>query len=381
MNQEKKESRQRYDQYKGRQNNFFQNIQNRNVALDDRIKRQNLLNKHVEKFNKCEIFLHQKIQNGTIIPQTYLLEKNKSITENFIMAYPDLQWNFEEIARTKKLSQKYILANSSLFFGRNLINTLMNPSITIDFLEREEKLTRIPEFYINQRANSAAWSNLSKNPSLTARDIEKYRDYVDWNQISANTCLDMNIILENLQYLNRDILYLNPSFDTSQIGSNLFPAQDCPYAIGNPNADFNRLVPYFHPTDFDHALENPNFPLEFFENKQLAFIYYQNFIPSNKNLTIEYIRKNSKELDFDLLSANPCVTMKMIAENDDLRWNIKIFSRNPSLTPYLIQQNLDKLDIQNLSANPSLTPQIVRNNPNLPWDYNAIQKNEMNCSK
>ena len=134
MNQEKKESRQRYDQYKGRQNNFFQNIQNRNVALDDRIKRQNLLNKHVEKFNKCEIFLHQKIQNGTIIPQTYLLEKNKSITENFIMAYPDLQWNFEEIARTKKLSQKYILANSSLFFGRNLINTLMNPSITIDFL-------------------------------------------------------------------------------------------------------------------------------------------------------------------------------------------------------------------------------------------------------
>ena len=73
--------------------------------------------------------------------------------------------------------------------------------------------------------------------------------------------------------------------------------------------------------------------------------------------------------------------MKMIAENDDLRWNIKIFSRNPSLTPYLIQQNLDKLDIQNLSANPSLTPQIVRNNPNLPWDYNAIQKNEMNCSK
>ena len=100
-------------------------------------------------------------------------------------------------------------------------------------------------------------------------------------------------------------------------------------------------------------------------------------ISKNKNLTIDFVRKFKKKLNFNILSENPCFTMKMLSENDDLPWNISMFSRNPSLTLDLIEKNLDKLDILKLSSNPCLTPDFINRHPEIEWCLISFQNNNM----
>ena len=76
------------------------------------------------------------------------------------------------------------------------------------------------------------------------------------------------------------------------------------------------------------------------------------------------------------LSANPNITMEIVAANPDAPWDWSWLSENPNITWEIVAANPDaQWDWSELSANPNITWKIVAANPDAPWDWSALSRN------
>ena len=361
-------------------------------------------------FNSYELMIHKTINNKnrkTIIDikpwNVDSLSGNDLITENFILYYYNLQWNFFKLARKDNLTKNIILRFQNTFLKYFFSSILKSPCVTINFLT--EKLTI--------KITKNILLELSSNPSLTEEDIVKYGKYFDMNDLSSNPCITGNMfkkfsdlnwvmkqvsknpsivsqkILESTKGKKWDLVYLykNPSFDPYIIDLNpkfKFKTSDRNINSIMSSLSENKLLTINFITDhmdWDWDIKklsgNRCITPQFIKNN-LNWKWDWIQISQKDNLTEEFINDFKDNLDFVLLSENPCVTFKMITENENLPFDMKIFIRkNPSFKIGEMKKLESAIDFRLLSENKALTPEFVLKNIEEKWNFSALSHNNM----
>ena len=265
----------------------------------------------IEKFNSYEKFMHEKIQSGELklyMIDFYSLSKNESITENFIMKYPEFKWVYYEILRYPKLSQNFILKNKD-FFENYKSYILSNGNITINFLKN----------ILGYKIEMGSWVYLSSNPSLTSEDLDNYITKFNFQLLLKNPCINMDFVYKHYENIKKNNLfyelYENPSFDISLVGTEKFPLIDfneLNSLLSNPNLTIdivNKFIDNFNngnfgDDNFSYLSDNINLDLKKLINKFPKKDWDWDMISKNKNLTIDFVRKFKKKLNFNILSEN-----------------------------------------------------------------------------
>ena len=353
----------------------YPRIYNNPTIVED--EKLNLLSKsdlENTNFNEYEKFIDIEIKKNMGRINVQSLSENNSITENFILKYPTLNWDFYQVSK-KNLSNVFF----DTFLNDNFYILLTNPSITINYLEKIGVNLSI--------LNDNAWDSLSLGASLTADDIEKYSSKINFTFLSSNVCINTELVLNNIQYdWNLEKLYGNPSFDlnyldtVNQMFSQIMSEKILNWVLDNPNLKMEIIEKYKHLFDFYNVRslsKFKNLSLQFIIDNQNLRWNWDYISEYNSNLTIEFIEQFSYVLNFVLLSKNPCVTLDIITKYPKLKWDIKVFSLNPSLTEELIEKNIKILNIDNLSKNTALVPSIIYKFPNLRWNFEKLQTNSM----
>ena len=325
-------------------------------------------------FNAYEKFIDIEIKKNMGRINVQSLSENNSITENFILKYPTLNWDFYQVSK-KNLSNVFF----DKFLKDNFYILLTNPFITINYLKKIGVDLSI--------LNDNAWDSLSLGASLTADDIKKYSSKINFMFLSSNVCINTELVLNNIQYpWNLEKLYGNPSFNVNYVDiinesfSQIMTTKILNWVLDNPNLKMEIIEKYKHLFDFYNVKslsKFKNLPLQFIIDNQNLPWNWDYISEYNLNLTIEFIQQFSDKLNFVLLSKNPCVTLDIITKYPKLNWDIKVFSLNPSLTEKLIEKNINILNIDNLSKNTALVPSIIYKFPNLRWNFEKLQTNSM----
>ena len=90
----------------------------------------------------------------------------------------------------------------------------------------------------------------------------------------------------------------------------------------------------------------------------------------------EFVLKNENKLNWNWLSSNPNITMKIVNDNPDKPWSWWALSRNPNITWEIVNDNPDKAwHWSLLSRNPNITMENVKDNPDKPWYWNGLSRN------
>ena len=228
----------------------------------------------IEKFNSYEKFMHEKIQSGELklyMIDFYSLSKNESITENFIMKYPEFKWVYYEILRYPKLSQNFILKNKD-FFENYKSYILSNGNITINFLKN----------ILGYKIEMGSWVYLSSNPSLTSEDLDNYITKFNFQLLLKNPCINMDFVYKHYENIKKNNLfyelYENPSFDISLVGTEKFPLNDfneLNFLLSNQNLTIdivNKFIDNFNngnfgDDNFSYLSDNINLDLKKLINK------------------------------------------------------------------------------------------------------------------
>ena len=111
--------------------------------------------------------------------------------------------------------------------------------------------------------------------------------------------------------------------------------------------------------------------------------YSWNGISQNPNITMEMIENSpDKKWDWYEVSSNPNLTMEMIENNLDKNWNWYWISRNPNITMEFIENNPTKpWDWAGISCNPNITMEMIEKRPDKPWNLNYISYNKFTKEK
>ena len=275
------------------------------------------------------------------------LSFNPNITIDIIKRYRDKQWDWCVLSRHKNITMEIVNANRELPWSWFYLS--LNPNLTMkmicDNLEKDWN-----------------WFYISVNPNITMDDINQHinKDWAEWhwyNGISDNPNLTIDFIKE----------HLDKNWDWHKISH-------------NPNITMDIVEKYWDAPWAD---------------------WHSEYLSSNKNITIEFIRKHSNlQFNWCSISENESITMKMIEDNPDLKWEPTSICRNPNLTfqmvsKYLIpinhfldwnailsSKNIDLITIvkncrsvYGLSKNPNLLFDYIKDRLMFDWDWVCISKN------
>lgn len=116
---------------------------------------------------------------------------------------------------------------------------------------------------------------------------------------------------------------------------------------------------------------DPNITLNIVKNHPEAKWNHEE-LNLNPNITLNMIRKETNIIwDENLFSANPNVTIETIRNNPDIDWDYYIFSSNENVTWEIVQKNSDiAWDYHGLSSNPNITPKTVGDDLNVIVRFN-----------
>ena len=136
--------------------------------------------------------------------------------------------------------------------------------------------------------------------------LMKYEDKLNWDQISQNPNITMEMIETNP----------DKPWDWSCISRN--PNITMEIIENNPDK----------PWDWICISQNPNITMEFIE-KYMDKPWDWYYISQNPNITMEIIEKYpEKPWDWSCISYNPNITMEMIENNPDKSWSWSSISLN-----------------------------------------------------
>jgi hypothetical protein len=211
----------------------------------------------------------------------------------------------------------------------------------------------------NQTSNEGNQTSNEGNQTGKLQKHYMYRKYY----IKKYNILTIWDIVKSYPQMPWDTFYLslNPDTTLEVILSN-------PYIPYVKFHDYDRnsweIIPHKKENLMIEGLsENPNItPKIIYANLDKKWWWRK--LSFNTNLTLSFIRANRNRLDWELLSANPIITLNIVNNNPDLDWNYKGLSRNPNITWDIVLKNPEKnWNYRELLINPNITPDIVEKNP------------------
>ena len=245
-------------------------------------------------------------------------------------------------------------------------------------------------------------------------------DYFDWNLISANDNLSINIIEENPD-LPWNFVYLskNKNINFDFIYSNL--DKDWDWNMLSKHKNINTSIIHLHPElnwNYQYISENPNLTWQFildnidknwnwdslsrnihpniiFENLDYPWNYFSICLNINLNEKIleKVIKKNIdinsfeecknfiSKFNWNILSYHQNISIKymldtrQLLENYNQEWNWEgLFDKiEKSNLENLLENNIEL--IKKFSKNKNLDEKILKKYPNFDWDWDEISKN------
>ena len=97
----------------------------------------------------------------------------------------------------------------------------------------------------------------------------------------------------------------------------------------------------------------------------------------NPLITMDLVEKMEKnEINWEKLSKNSGITMKMICDNIEKSWDFGYVSNNPNLTIEMIKKfPYKKWNWEHISCNSAMTSDIIESNLDLPWNWDSMGSN------
>ncbi len=260
-------------------------------------------------------------QQRTNMFSTYINNKwNEQVIDFITRNSSRLDWNI--LSSNKLITMDIIETTLHLPWVWDSVST--NPNININMIRMH------PEIYWNWDYLTVTWTNFD--------DIEKNGLDLpwDWNAFSTNRKI-------TAKFINN---HLDINWDWSRLS--LY------------NINFNFIIKH---------LDKP-------------WNYY--YLSNNTTIKLVHIKEILKktdinELNWSALSKNPSITLKMIEETiDTYPWEWEFIATNRNLNIEFIKKYMDKFTSQawfHISSNSSITLNMIKENPNLHWDKMGLLYN------
>jgi hypothetical protein len=291
--------------------------------------------------DKLRIFLRKYGNLNWVNFEWWILSSHPGLTDDIVLENLDKPWDYQKIG----------ISNNAL--TERLIGKI--PDRNWNWWKMSERPDEFVNLIIQFPQKNWDWFNIRryiKNP----RKIIKYysNNKTTFKELSLNKYLDINFVVE---------------------------------------------IPDF-PWDWGELTNNDKLTLEII----LLFIdkpWDMKVISGRNDLTITFIKKiikKSKNVDWKILSKNPCLTLEMLKEFKEKSWDYDLMSENPGLSRHILEEYpTEAWNFYKISENYAVGIDIIKtlpkkllnwkaiseridmesvlNNPDLPWDYDGMSGN------
>ena len=237
------------------------------------------------------------------------LSKNSNLTEEFILKYPDKDWDIEYLIYNNKITDFNTLSKFK-YINQDIIDEYLYKPWDWEWLIENTNINvekYIPLNLIEKYKNKWGYWSLSENPNLTEEFILKYPDK-DWDieyLIKKNKIIDFNA-LSKFKYLNQRIIdkYRNSPWNWEWIieNTNIYTEYRIPFNL-------IEKYKYKYKWDYWYLSYNPDLTEEFI----LKYPY--------KNWDIRHLIKNNKITNFKTLSKFKYINNYIISNYSDKPWD------------------------------------------------------------
>ena len=285
--------------------------------------------------------------------------------ENFILRYSNKNWNIKYLIKNKIINFNNLTKLKNV--NKNIIDEYSHEAWDWKWLIENTniKLEKYIPFNLIEK-HSYKWDywKLSKNPNLIEEFILKY-PYQNWDieYLINNKITDFNS-LSKFKNINKNII-------------NNYPDKpwDWKWLIENTIIIIEKYIPLNLIEKYNYNLCYWNLSKNLNINEEFILKYpYQNW-------DIEYLIKNNKITDFNILSKFKNINKNIINNYPDKPWDwewlientIIIIEKYISLN--LIEKYNYKLCYWNLSKNLNITEEFILKYPYQQWDIDYLIKN------
>lgn len=251
------------------------------------------------------------------------VSRNSSITEDIVRSNKEFPWDIPGLCHNANISFNLIMEyaiNPNPKLDINWLALSANPSITLDIIQQypehpwnDQYLSMNPNIstnYIKNEGASRNWSmaHLSANKGITERDIYKNSLPWDYLNLSTNTNLPAKYVHDNPDHAwNMFSVSSNPNISTTEIesfhfinwdpsGLSINPNINWGYVQNHPERNWSKqLLLTNRAITLDTIMDN----LDYFDVSN-----YQKYLSSNPTITLAWIKKNNRLVDWPRLSLN-----------------------------------------------------------------------------
>ena len=313
----------------------------------------------------------------------WTLSKNPNIIEEFILKYPNKNWDIKYLINNNKITD-FIILSKFKKITQGIINRYPNKPWDWEWLIKNTDIN--VEKYISFNLIEKyqyKWNYylLSKNPNITKEFILKY-PYKNWNKlyliknnkINNNNILNkiknIIIMIQGIFYLIKNIkfkfeynngsikLSIFQKFTEEFILKNLYFNWDIDYLIKN-----NKITNFKALSKFKDINQET---IDKYPNKQWdwEWLIENTDISVEKYIQFDLIKKYPYKWNCQNLSKNPNITEDFILKYPYQNWNIKYLIKNDKIT-----------DFKALSKFKKINQYIIDEYPNKPWDWEWLIQN------
>lgn len=245
---------------------------------------------------------------------------SESVPLEIIEKFPEKPWKWKGVSIREDLPLSFV----NKFMGK----LYYVPEICL----------RIRDFDENFIVEGGDWDFISLNKNLTVSFILNNLEFFNWEILSKNEIITWDVIMEHpllLNFISWKTFSENPMLDekTLENNFNFFKERLDWGRVANVSPEFlmkNLELP------FNYSLLIKNERLASLINTEKRFLgeylWEWDIIVYCQFLTEDFIRENMEFLDASILSKNKSLTLKLILEFPEKKWDInRILIFNPTL--------------------------------------------------
>lgn len=299
------------------------------------------------------------------------LSANKSITLDFIIKNPQLNWDYVMMSLNPTIKLKDILANHK-YLPWNWIEFSVNDELTIEMIKSNLDLPwslfyccgniNIPVHHFlecNELWDVWSWISLSTRLDLDISHILNYQDAPwDWTSLARNPKINASVLMFFPQRIPKtediwESIPWNQSITIHQVIKNL-----------DLNWDWYDLSIFI--SDTNAILYNLDLPWQWANISKNAFIDID-----------KLIELHPKKLIWSFISKNPAINWKTVKKYREKPWMWKRLSENISIDLFTIANNPDEPWHWGYVSKRT-SPYIAVAYPHLPWNWRLVSDNVTN---
>ena len=268
------------------------------------------------------------IENNLELPWKWdFISKNPNLTSDFFLKYINKDWNWYDISQQSFVTIDLIKSNIHLNWDWDILSEIMSLDIIENNLEFPWDWDIIScnkniniNFILKYKDQQFNWKHLSCHKNIT---IENILDTIyilpwKWTYISFNPNITIDFIKQYKNKINWDTLSLNNYINLDIIDNN-FP-WNFDYLSGNTNLTYN------------------------FINKHINKNWNWNLISQNINIL------DSDKINYNFFSFNKNLTEELIKNNLNKNWNILGLILNEHISISFLFNYFNNYDLSNISC-------------------------------